>query len=157
MPPITALIHTLNDGARIGRALESLHACDEIMVVDGGSSDESIRIARDYGAIVRQAETCEHPNRIAACPWVFCVLPTELVSEALESSLYEWKLYPEADVGGIAGCSLFVREENDGGWGDPRPETRLVRRDWPEWDGPLPREMRSTMLLQGDLLRFRTP
>lgn len=157
MPNITALLYTHNDGERIGRALESLRACDELMVVDRGSSDDSLRIAREYGATIRRVEECEHPTRVAACPWVLCLLPTESVSEALESSLYEWKLYPKSDVARIAACSLFVREEVAGGWGEPLPETRLVPRDWVEWSGTLPRELRSTMLLQGDLLRFRIP
>jgi glycosyltransferase involved in cell wall biosynthesis len=157
MPPITALIHTYNDGARIGRTLESLRACDEFIVVDRGSSDQCVRIAREYGAIVRSAGVCPLPSRIAACPWVLCVLPTESISEALESSLYEWKLYAESDVSPIAACSMFVREEVEGGWGEPCPETRLVPRDWHEWEGDLPRELRSSMLLQGDLLRFRNP
>jgi glycosyltransferase involved in cell wall biosynthesis len=157
MPPISALLHTLNDGAHIGRALESLRACDEIVVVDRGSSDDCVRIAREYGARVLRAEECEQPHRLAVCPWVLCVLPTELVSEGLESSLYEWKLYAETDVARVAAGSVFVREEVEGEWGDAIPETRLIRRDWTEWNGILPRECRSSMVLQGDLLRFRKP
>jgi glycosyltransferase involved in cell wall biosynthesis len=157
MPRITALVHTRNDAMRLGRALETLRACDELMVVDHASSDDSARIAREYGAIVKHAEIGEQVIRLATCPWVLCVLPTESVSEALESSLYEWKLYSDNDVAGITACSLFVLEETHHGWGEPIPETRLIRREWVDWDGGLPRELRSTMLLQGDLLRFRNP
>jgi len=157
MPTITALVYTHNDAERIGRTLETLRACDELLVVDRGSSDGTVRIAREYGAVVQHAKDCAQPSRLAACPWVLCLLPTESVSESLESSLYEWKLYAEEDVTRVAACSLFVRDEIAGGWGDGVPETRLVRRDWLEWNGALPRELRSTMLLQGDLLRFRTP
>lgn len=157
MPPITALLHTLNDEKRIGRALETLRSCDEILVIDQGSSDDCLRAARQYGAVIRHAETAATAIQHAACPWILCVLPSESVSEGLESSLYEWKLYAESDVVRIAACSLFVREETESGWGDPIPETRLVRRDWKDWNGWLPMEMRSSMLLQGDLLRFRAP
>jgi len=157
MPPITALIYTYNDGARLGRALESLRACDEFIVVDSGSSDETVRIAQEYGAFVRRAGECAQPGRVAASPWILCVLPTEAITEALESSLYEWKLHTESDVARIAACSMFVREEVEGGWGEPCAETRLVPRDWQEWEAGLPRELRSSMLLQGDLLRFRNP
>jgi glycosyltransferase involved in cell wall biosynthesis len=157
MPPITALLHILNDESRIGRALETLRSCDEILVIDHGSTDQGVRIARQYGALIGQTETMASAVELATCPWILCLLPTESVSEALESSLYEWKLYAESDVAQIAACSAFIREETESGWGEPVPETRLVRRDCNQWNGRLPMEMRTSMLLQGDLLRFRAP
>ena len=157
MPPITALLHTFNDGLRLGRALETLRACDELLVIDHGSTDNSLHVAREYGATVRDGYAPEQSSRFAANLWVLCVLPSESVSESLESSLYEWKSYSENDVTRIAACSMFVRKETDSGWEESTPETRLVRRDWVEWNGALPRESRASMLLQGDLRRFRRP
>ena len=157
MPLITAILHSHNDGARLGRALETLRPCDEIVVIDHDSSDDSVRVARQYGAVIRRAVEGEAASRLASCPWVLCLLPTESVSEALESSLYEWKLYSAEDVEHIAACSLFVREELEEGWGNPQPETRLIPRTWTEWKGALPGGPRSSMLLQGDVLRFRNP
>lgn len=157
MPSITALLHTFNDGVRIGRALESLRSCDEILVMDRGSSDDSVRLARQYGATVRRASECPDPARLATCAWVLCLLPGECISEPLESSLYEWKLYSQDDVASIAACSLFIREEAEDGWREARPETRMVPRDWAAWYGALPVQCQNSMLLQGDLLRFRLP
>lgn len=157
MPPITALLHTLNDGLRLGRALETLRACDEFLVIDHGSKDNCVKVAREYGATVREGYAHEQSSRLAASPWVLCVLPTESVSESLESSLYEWKTYSENDVARIAACSLFIRKETDSGWEESTPETRLVRRDWTDWKDALPRQSRGSMLLQGDLLRFQRP
>jgi glycosyltransferase involved in cell wall biosynthesis len=157
MPPVTAILHTLNDEARIGRALETLRSCDEILIIDHDSIDDTLHIVREYGAIVHRAAEIENPTSLAQCPWVLCLLATESVSEALESSLYEWKLYAPEDVTRVAAGSLFVREEVEGGWGEPVPETRLIPRSWTAWNGRLPREERSSMLLQGDLLRFRLP
>ena len=34
MPPFTALLHTHNDALRLGRALETLFAGSEILIVD---------------------------------------------------------------------------------------------------------------------------
>ena len=157
MPAITALLHTFNDGLRLGRALEALRPCDEILVIDHGSKDNTLRVAREYGAVVHKDCSYEQTSRLATSPWILCLLPIESVSEALESSLYEWKVYATSDVARISACSVFVRKEKDFGWEEPTPETRLVRWDWSEWNGALPREQRSTMLLQGDLLSFRLP
>jgi glycosyltransferase involved in cell wall biosynthesis len=49
---ISALVHAKNDAQRIGRALESLRPCDEVLVIDHDSEDETVKIARDHGATV---------------------------------------------------------------------------------------------------------
>lgn len=160
MPAITGLVHTCNDEMRIGRALETLWMCDEILLVDHGSRDETLRIAREYGVSIRAVKG-EEPASIAAssakCEWILCLRPTESISEALEASLYEWKLYEAQDLSGIEGAAMTVREEEAGTWTELAPELRLVRRNWNCWEGPLPSGKRQWMLLQGDLLRFRQP
>ena len=55
MTSITALLHTHNDALRLGRALETVYACDDILIVDHGSEDSTVRVARDYGARVMSA------------------------------------------------------------------------------------------------------
>jgi len=155
MPSITALLHTQNDEAQIGRALESLRSCDELLVVDHHSVDGTVRIARQYGAVTLAAESNIQASTKASSAWVLCVRPSEVVSEGLESSLYEWKLYSAGDVERVLAASVFICEEALEGWGEPVPETRLVRREWKDWVGGFPRKERGSMLLQGDLLRFR--
>lgn len=54
-------------------------------------------------------------------------------------------------------CSAFVREETRQGWTEGRPSTRLIPKGWNFWAGDLPRQAANTMMLQGDLLRFRLP
>ena len=52
MPGITATIITLNEEDRIAEALSSLACCDEIIVVDSGSTDRTCAIAAKCGARV---------------------------------------------------------------------------------------------------------
>ena len=42
---ISATIITLNEERNIARAIESLRCCDEIVVVDSGSTDRTVEIA----------------------------------------------------------------------------------------------------------------
>ena len=56
MPSITALLHTENDALRLGRCLETLYPCDYIHVVDHGSQDGTVPLAREYGARVIAAQ-----------------------------------------------------------------------------------------------------
>lgn len=48
--PISAVVTTLNNAATLDACLASLVFCDEIVVLDSGSSDETVQIAQRYGA-----------------------------------------------------------------------------------------------------------
>jgi cellulose synthase/poly-beta-1,6-N-acetylglucosamine synthase-like glycosyltransferase len=153
MPSISALIHTCNDERRLGRTLETLRACDEIVIVDHESQDGTAKVARDYGAKVVAAVTgvqdgayandCKHD-------WVLCVLPIESLTEALEASLLEWKLNAPAEDS--AGYAVTIRSSEDGQ--AITQELRLVNRTKLNWQGIMPESFSGLPALEGDLLRF---
>jgi glycosyltransferase involved in cell wall biosynthesis len=161
MPPITALLHTENDARRLGRALEMLLPCDEVLIVDHHSSDSTRRVARQYGARIVSA-AASAPMRqylqLASHPWILCLQPTESISEGLQATLYEWKSLPPADVPNFPAFSFLIREETAAGWIDhSTPEARLVRRDWDRWRGRVPDGDPAALRLDGELLRFSLP
>ena len=49
---ISAILITLNEEKNIARCLESVSFCNEIIVIDGSSSDKTIEIAKSFGAKV---------------------------------------------------------------------------------------------------------
>jgi len=159
MPPITALLHTANHALQLGRALEMLLPCSEILIVDHGSTDRTRRIACEYGARVvdGDGEDAAHLVRLARHGWVFCIEPGESINESLQASLYEWSARGDG-AGGSAG-SVRVREQNRGeDWVElPVPQTRLVPRSWTNWNGRLPAAASSAVVLKGSLLRFGLP
>ena len=153
MPQLTALIHTHNDELRLGRALESLRPCDEVLIFDHGSQDGTAAVAREYGAGVLAAAGGADLSR-AKNDWILCLLPNEALSEGLEASLFEWKLTEHA-----ASCafSVALREQAGDEWLSHPPTTRLLNRQAHRWAGPLPSDDLQAQLLAGDLLRFRQP
>lgn len=48
--PITAAVLTLNAETKIKKCLESLSFCAEIIVVDSGSTDRTLQVAKEFGA-----------------------------------------------------------------------------------------------------------
>ncbi len=149
---LTALIHTYNDALRLGRCLETVYPCDEIVVVDHGSNDRTVQIAREYGArVVSAAAGTAQANDPG---WLLCLDPHESLTEGLAASLFEWKLgAPEAEA-----FSMSLREETAQGWVEhSATQPRLVPAGWQHWQGHLPASEATERVLEGELLRFAFP
>jgi glycosyltransferase involved in cell wall biosynthesis len=158
MPKITALLHTHNDALRLGRALDSLRPCDEVLIIDSESNDETEKIARDHGAHFKKAipgVTSGAYVMDAENEWILCLRANESLSEDLEAALFEWK---EKEVDANVACfSVSIRKENGVGWEKLSPESRLVNRARINWVGEMPPEQTCSSLLSGDLLSFQEP
>lgn len=158
MPKITALLHTHNDALRLGRALDSLRPCDEVLIIDDNSDDDTTRVAHENGASVKGAIPGVAQGAYAmdaSHDWVLCLLPNEALSEELEASLLEWKQRDPEET--LTCCKMQVREQNGTGWNALDPEVRLINRKLLNWVGDLPPSRHCDITLKGDLLRFNNP
>lgn len=54
MPRLSAIVITRNEARNIAACLDSIAFCDERIVVDGGSSDGTVEVAKSCGAQVRE-------------------------------------------------------------------------------------------------------
>lgn len=158
MNRITAVVHTHNDGLRLGRCLETLYPCDEIVIIDHGSRDATLRIAQEYAGQVLGPHSgqamADYISRKGP-KWILCLAATESLTESLAASLYEWKLGADR---AHRGFSMRLREETPGGWVQHRePQTRMVPADWRQWNGPFPVHAPLAQTLDGEILRFFLP
>jgi glycosyltransferase involved in cell wall biosynthesis len=89
MPPVSVTIITRNEAAHIAAALASVAWADERIVVDSGSTDATVDIARAHGARVETrawdgyATQKNFAASIAAHDWIFSLDADERVGEAL--------------------------------------------------------------------------
>ena len=160
MAKISAIIHANNDERRLGRALETLRPCDEVIVVDHGSTDRTRQVAHQYGAIVRAGVLGVKPGAYVADlknDWVLCLLPSESLSEALEASLFEWKANGSSNSQPQHGYCIAVRQETGGAWKNLPAELRLVDRTRINWSEELPPNECAGPTMQGEILRFSEP
>jgi glycosyltransferase involved in cell wall biosynthesis len=159
MPSITAIVHTSNDALRLGRLLETLYPCDDIVVIDHGSQDGTLTVAREYGATILPPKPEATPTVYLGdqpSGWILCLDARESLTESLAASLFEWK--SEALSAGGVPFSVFLREETAEGWVEhPSAQTRLVPDTWNHWAGRFPTPDASAISLEGDLLRFAFP
>ena len=152
---ISALIHTCDSAATLGRALDSLRPCDEVIVVDHGSKDDTLKIAREHGAKIVQAVLGVDRGAYAQdtrSPWVLCLLPQEALAEQLEASLFEW-CEAEHDINQM-GFNMDIREQNGEGWKTLEAEMRLANRKQINWVGDLPPNNPNVPALAGHIVRI---
>jgi len=88
-PGLSACIITLNEADRIDACLDSLAFCDEIIVVDSGSTDDTRTRAAAHGADVRVRAFDGYRSQkafavgLAKNDWVLCLDADERVTAAL--------------------------------------------------------------------------
>lgn len=150
---ITGLIHVCNHERQVGRALLSLRPCDEVLVVDHGSADGTLRIAREHGArIIPAARDIESGAHNAANDWILCLLPFEAIAEDLEATLLEWKISDSHDD--RIGYTIGIREQIGTEWRLLPPELRLVNRQKAAWHNHLPANVPDAATMEGYILRI---
>ena len=164
MPPITTLLHTRNDALRLGRALEMLLPCAEILIVDHHSVDATRRIARGIRSAHRLRRQPDRKSlsrsgspRLDSLSQAHGIHYRKLAGNPVRMELTAWPGVVEGVADGSA-FSVLVREQVGEEWvHHPTPETRLIHRSSTLWQGRLPAPAPSAGVLQGGLLRFTLP
>lgn len=142
--PISATIITHNEQDRIAGAIASLSCCEEVLVVDSGSTDRTREIAQQCGARVLAREWDGYSNQKnfaaseARYDWILSLDADERLSVELAGEIEKWKrsTIEEAD----AACSMPRRAFYFGAWirhsgWYPDRKIRLYNRHRARWQG----------------------
>jgi glycosyltransferase involved in cell wall biosynthesis len=125
--PLTVVIPTLNEAWQIGEALEELRWADEVIVADGGSTDDTAALARARGAKVIEVKgptiAAQRNAAIAAArnQWVLALDADERATDGLRDELAAVLAAPAHEAYRIRLRNFYLgRERRRGRWG----------RDW---------------------------
>lgn len=134
-PTLSVIVITRNEGARLQACLASVGFADEWVVVDSGSTDDTVAIARSFGAKVVQ--TPDWPgfgpqkNRaldLATGDWVFSIDADERVTPQLQGQIQQAVARPTFDAYAVGRRSSYCGQYmNHSGW-YPDRVVRLLRR-----------------------------
>ena len=135
---ISGLINTWNEAETIRYAVESLRSwCDEVLVVDQQSSDDTVRIARACGARVVEVEATGYVEIIrqmsvdlTAHEWVMVLDSDEIVHPNLGRRLRRIAETGEANVVRIPRRNVILGREMEHGQWWPNAKRRFFHKDW---------------------------
>jgi len=135
----TAVVPSYNEADILPRCLESLDFCRELIVVDQGSTDGSVEVARKYGARILSHELHDYPNlarqygiKQAGNEWVVSIDPDEVFPKE-DINKIEQIILTRPDLAAVRiPWQFYFRGEplNCTVWGAPnRTKSAVVHRD----------------------------
>jgi glycosyltransferase involved in cell wall biosynthesis len=135
VPKLSAIVITRNEAANIAECLDTLAFCDERIVVDSGSDDATVELARGKGAHVAHhawrgfGAQKNFALSLAKGDWVLSIDADERVTPALAAAIDHAVTTGEADGYEMPRSSSFCgRVMRHSGW-HPDYVLRLFRRD----------------------------
>ena len=167
MEKLSAMIITCNEEDNIGRCIDSLwQVADEIVVLDSYSTDNTIDIAREKGAKVKQGifsgyvEQKNKALKLTTHNYVLSLDADEILSEKLVTSILREKFsfrYPAYFMNRYNNyCGKFI---NHGLW-YPNRKIRLFDKRIGSWGGMNPHDKvnlidgTKTHFLKGDIIHY---
>jgi glycosyltransferase involved in cell wall biosynthesis len=142
---LSGMVIAKNEAKRIGSCLDSLSFCDEVLVIDSGSTDGTLEIVRTKGARLIERpfagmnDQKDFGRQHAQGKWVLNLDADEVVTPELRAEILA--LIEAADA--KAAYRIPFRNHFRDAWVRrcgyyPDPHIRLVQRDRAYWDARIP-------------------
>src|SRR3989338_3067587 len=134
-----AVLITRNVASRLEACLQSCAFADEIVVVDSGSTDATLDIARRFNARVMQQDWLgfgkQKQSAVAQAShdWVLCVDADEHVSDTLRANILKELEAPRFQAYEFPRCNRFLGRWLRHGEGYPDVSLRLFDRRHANW------------------------
>ncbi|HQX12263.1 MAG TPA: glycosyltransferase family 2 protein [Thermoflexales bacterium] len=156
---VAAVIITLNESANIARCLARLAWADERIVVDSGSVDDTLEIARSHGAVVVShawegfSGQKNFGNGLASSEWILTVAADERVTSELSAEI---RAFVDTAPDPVAAARIQIRDwmfgkfVEHGSWPEQH-HIRLHRRNRATWGG----EVHEGLIVDGDVVDLR--
>lgn len=166
---ISAVVLTKNEEKNIEACLASLSWCDEIVVIDDHSHDNTVTLAKKHGAKVFSHDMKGDFSRQrnyglekATGEWVLFIDADERVSSALWYEIMEYTNNPLVSYAGffIKRTDIMWRKELLHGETGGTKLLRLAKKDAGIWEGPVHETWKvhgKTFLLEKPLLHYPHP
>ncbi len=158
---ISATVIALNEEKDLPRCLESLKFCDEIILIDSGSTDRTVEVAKKYGAKVIQepwrgyGAQKNFAMQQAKNEWVLNLDADEVVTTELKNEiLIEIQSQNPASGYFIARKTFYLGKWIQyGGW-YPNYVTRLCKKSISKWTEPAVHE---ELTIEGEVRNLKNP
>ncbi len=164
MQPLSVTIIAVNEADRIGRAIQSVAFADEVLVVDSGSTDDTVAVARAHGARVIETDWPGYrvqKNRAAewaANDWILGLDADEVVDDVLAEEIQAALDSPLVAGFELGRLGYWMGQAIEHGTWRPDRAIRLYDRRYGQWSGGSVHERVTvdgeTRLLKGDLLHY---
>lgn len=161
-PSVSACVICFNEKNNIRQCLESLMWCDEIVVVDSGSTDGTVEVCRKYTEKVYHnpwpgfVAQKNYARSLTKNDWVISLDADEYLSDELKQEIADiWKNGAPAFSNGfyIARKTFYLnRWIMHGGW-YPDWQLRLWRKSYGKWTGIDPHD--KVVLTEGQAIKLK--
>ncbi len=133
---LSVIVITKNEAHNIAACLKSVLFADQLVVLDSGSTDDTLKIAEKMGAEISQSGDWSgfgvQKNRalaLASCDWVLSIDADERLSPELQAEISSALANPQFDIYSLPRLSSYCGQDmRHSGW-YPDRITRLFKRD----------------------------
>ncbi|MCX7116018.1 MAG: glycosyltransferase family 2 protein [Gammaproteobacteria bacterium] len=101
---LSVIVITKNEASNLARCLASVAFATEVIVLDSGSTDETLAVAKHYTNRVYSAQwegygiQKQRALALATCPWVLNLDADESVDDSLQAEILRVMQAPDADA-----------------------------------------------------------